>query len=154
MNHKTRVRFFSFLSLTILSFTSCRLYAEDWRPRSQQYQVREARQDCSVIKAVLFSTQQTLDRKSFDLKELTKSTKSLYQSVKDCQKKNGILSSDSLDTNSKTAEVCSEAFDFWVLEGAHLMVVEEDIEKLQEDLGVLKSEVGRKCLPTLEAELK
>jgi hypothetical protein len=107
-----------------------------------------------VIRAVLLNTQQNLDRRRGDLKEVIQSTKSSYESLKECQKKKGIVSSDSLDSSSKTAELCSESFDFWVLEGSHLMVLEEEMEKLQEDLSTLKSAVSRKCLPTLVAELK
>lgn len=153
MNPKTRVGLIFFLVLIFLSVVSRRSQAEEWRPKNQQFKVQEARQDCSVIKAVFLKTQQTFERRAVDLKELTRSTKSSYESLKECQKKNGIGPSDSLDANSKTADLCAETFDFWVLEGAHLTVAEEDMQKLQEELSTLKSAVGRKCLPTLVAEL-
>jgi hypothetical protein len=153
MKNSKGVRFLFVIGCVYLSLGACSVQAEDWKPKSQHYQARESRVECSVYRSVYTSTKETLTRRLTDFKELTASTKKYFEILRECREKNGIDSVNISDRDSKTAETCGDPYDSWLLEGTHLITVEEEIEKLREELSTLKGAVSRKCLPTLVAEL-
>ncbi|MBM4317918.1 MAG: hypothetical protein FJ116_10620 [Deltaproteobacteria bacterium] len=154
MKNLNGVRFFFVIGYVYLSLGASLLQAEDWKPRSQHYQAQESRVECSVYRSVYTSTKETLNRRISDFKELTVSTKKYFEVLRECREKNGINSVDISDSDSKAAEACGESYDSWLLEGTHLITVEEEIAKLREELSTLQGAVSRKCLPTMVAELK
>ena len=154
MNFCYGLRFFTWVGLAYLSLTGPMLRAEDWKPRSQDYQTRESRQECSVYRSVFTTTKETLKRKMQDQKELVSSTKQQFEKLQDCRKKNGLDLQQIPEGDAKTAEVCADVYDSWLLDGTHLITVQDEIEGLKEEMSTLQGAVSRKCLPIMVAELK
>jgi hypothetical protein len=148
-------RFFFGVGLISLSMHHRVIRADDyWRPSSSHYQNQESRVDCSIYRSVFANTQETLSKRLNDHKELNLTTKTYFKALTDCQKKNGLSSNNVSDFDAKTAEMCGEAYDQWLMEGTHLLTIEEEISMLKTELETLKGAVSRKCLPTRLAQLK
>lgn len=148
------VRFFLGVGLLSLSLGPEVAKAEGWRPSSVNFQTKENRDECSVYRSVFTTTKEALGRRMGDRKELTQSTKGFYEKLKDCQKKHGLDSRPISDVEGKLAQLCSESYDSWLVEGTRLLTVEDDIERLKEEVSTLQGAVSRKCVPVMIAELK
>jgi hypothetical protein len=127
---------------------------EDWRPKGHHYQIKEAREDCSVYRSVFASTLETLRSRMVDAGTLTKTTQEYFSSFQSCEQKNGVSPISMDDPGLEVDESCSESYESWLLEGAHLTTVEEEVAHLKEEVETLQSALGRKCRPTMVAELK
>ncbi|NBX67965.1 MAG: hypothetical protein EBR01_03250 [Proteobacteria bacterium] len=145
MNFNHWVRSFLLLGLVFFSTVGARLLADQWRPSSQSYQAREFKEDCSLIKSVHSKTKNMLDRRLNDLKSITASTQANFKALSECQKKNGILNADSDEGQTQTAMMCSETYELWLLDGTHLLTVEEEIEVLKSEVQSLNGAESRRC---------
>lgn len=135
----------SFLSLGLFFFSGALVMADDWRPSGNAYQAKETREECSVMIAVRNRTKSQLDRRLNDLKVITESTQNNFKQMKYCQKKNGILSNEVDDGQTQTAMLCGESYDLWLLDGTHLMTVEEEVGVLKQELKTLIDAERHKC---------
>lgn len=151
MNQKHWGRLFLVIGVLSISLMGAIIRADDWRPKSRSYQIREAREECSVYRSVKTSTKSLLERRLVDLKAIKAATQQHFQDLQACQQKNGILEVDTLEGQAKAADLCSETYDLWLLEGTHLMTLEEEVENLQLEMGSLEGAVSRKCLRTIIA---
>lgn len=154
MERILNVRFFLGVGLISLSLSSGVAMAEGWRPSSVNFQTKDNRDECSVYRSVFTTTKEALGRRIGDRKELTQSTKGYYEKLKDCQKKYGLDSRAISDVEGKLAQLCPESYDSWLLEGTRLLTVEDEIERLKEEVSTLQGAVSRKCVPVMIAELK
>ncbi len=154
MNQKHWGRFVFLVGVTCISNSGAIIRADDWRPKGTAYQVREIREECSVYRSVFTSTKELLNRRVADLKNITDSTQQQYKSLTDCRQKNGISEMETEEGQRKTAELCAENYDLWLLEGTHLITAEEEVEKLRDEVSTLEGAVSRRCLPTLVAKLR
>lgn len=155
MNYnKTEGRLLLGVGVLLLSQFCTPIWAEAWRPKGHHYKTQESRQDCSVYQSVFTSTQNKLDRNVIDLKALTQSTQQYFKALSECRSQKGLSQISNEDSDQKTALSCGEIYDSWLTEGAHLITVEDEIEKLRNELSTLKGAVSRKCLPTMVADLK
>ena len=155
MNHnKIEGRLLLGVGVILLSHLTTTLWGEAWRPKGHHYKTQESRQDCSVYQSVFTSTQDKLDRNVIDLKALTQSTQQYFKALSECRGQKGLNQISNEDSDQKTAVLCPELYDSWLTEGAHLITVEDEIEKLRDELSTLKGAVSRKSLPTMVADLK
>lgn len=142
-SHWTRP--FLLLGIVYFSISSGRLEADQWRPSGRAFQARETKEDCFVIKSVHNKTKDLLERRLNDLKAITASIQANFKTLTECQKKNGILNTESDDGQTQTAMMCSESYDLWLLDGTHLLTVEEEIEVLRAEMASLNGAESRRC---------
>lgn len=147
-------RFLLGVGTGLIVFMGTEVRAEGWRPRSSAYQLRESREECSVYKSVLTSTRDTLSRKQGDVKALSESTQQYFKSLNECREKNGLKPIENPDSDPKTAELCEEPYNLWLMEGTYLMAVEEEINKLRDEVGTLAGAVSRKCERLVVAQVR
>lgn len=118
---------------------------EYWRPSYQQLQAQERYKDCRVYQSVLQGKKEQLTQRESILLENINIAKAKYQDLEQCAAAKGIKNIRTQSGQEQASDLCAENFEAWIVEGARLGMIEEDITELKNEISTLKGAVNNGC---------
>lgn len=116
-----------------------------WVATAQAFKVRETREECSAFGSVISRLKRDLKERTELLGEVQEMVVVKKNALETCAKQNGLVSYKTQQEEVTLADVCHEQYDSWLTPALHVEMVNEEVESLNHDLGLLLSHVQERC---------